>query len=212
MFENEFKIEDLCTGTFSDNLDRLGFKHQIASGFQRNQRLTRFIGRARTVMIELNDAADENLATGLKYFETLGKGDVIVVAGNGPYAYFGQMMSRLCMRQGIEGVVIDGMSRDSIFTNDKCILPIYSKGYTPVDIKGRGQVKAVDIPIIVDGIIVSPGDLVFADTDAVCFVPRVCEDELEKMVRKEIQEEKKRVALINNGASVDEILSSVDSF
>ncbi len=212
MFENEFKIEDLCSGMFSDNLDRMGFKHQIASGFQRNQKLTRFIGRARTVMIELDGAEDENLLTGLEFFETLGKGDVIVVTGNGPYAYFGQMMSRLCMRQGIEGVVIDGMTRDSIFTNDKCSLPIYSRGYTPVDIKGRGQVKAVNIPIVVDGIIVSPGDLVFADTDAVCFVPRICEDELEKMVRKEIQEEEKRVALINNGASVAEILSNVDSF
>lgn len=212
MFEHEFKIEDLCSGTFSDNLDRMGYKNQIASGFQHNRRLTRFIGRARTVMIELNDAADENLSAGLSYFETLGKGDVIVVAGNGPYAYFGQMMSRLCMRQGIEGVVINGMTRDSIFTTENCSLPIFSKGYTPVDIKGRGQVKAVNVPILVDGIIVSPGDLVFADTDAVCFVPRVCEDELEKMVREEIREEAKRVALINNGASVAEILSSVDSF
>lgn len=212
MIEKEFELKDLCSGIFSDNLDRMGYRHQIASGFQCNQKLYRFIGRARTVSIELTDTDDENLATGLQFFEKLGKGDVVVVSGNGPYAYFGQMMSRLCMRQGIEGVIIDGMSRDSIFTKDNCPLTILSKGYTPVDIKGRGHVKEVDVPIVVDGITVTPGDLVFVDTDAACFVPPCCEEKLEEAIRREISEEEKRIALINSGATVAEIMSNVDSF
>lgn len=213
MFENDFDIKDLCSAMFSDNLDRLGYRHNVASGFHRNHQFVRFIGRVRTVLIELTDTDDENLAEGLHFFEKLGKGDVLVVSGNGPYAYFGQMMSRLCMRQGIEGVIIDGMTRDSLFTNsEECPLPILSRGYTPVDIKGRGRVKMVDVPIVVEGIEVTPGNLVFADTEAACFVPPCCEEAMKKAIHNEIREEEKRVALINRMATVDEIMAQVRTF
>ena len=209
---NAMNIQQLCSGLFSDTMDALGYKRQIISGFSRNQRIVRFMGRARTVLIETLETDDENIKTGLGFLEKVGRGDVLVVEGSSEFAYFGEMMTRLSIRQGIEGVVIGGLTRDTVFTHDNCPLPILAKGYTPVDIKGRGRVQAVDVPIKIDGIQVSNGDLIFADNDAVCVVPGVIEDVVLKAVYKEAKEEARIVELIDGNASVEEMLRVVKSF
>jgi regulator of RNase E activity RraA len=205
-------IKNLCSGLFSDNLDKMGLRQQIASGFSRNQKILRFIGRARTVLLETIETPDENINLGLSFLGSLKKGDVLIVAGSGKFAYFGEMMSRLSIRQGIEGVVIDGMTRDSVFTHDECSLQIVSKGYTPVDIKGRGRVQAVDAAVIIGGITVEPHDLIFVDNDAVCIVPKNAEQELWAMIEKDIAEEKRIVDLISSCVSVEDLLKQVKSF
>lgn len=211
MLENKFDIKDLYSGLFSDGMDRLGYRNQIISGFQRNQKLLRFMGRVRTLEIEIGDIEDENLPLTLNFIESLKEGDVLVIKGC-KYAYFGEMMTRLCLRQKIEGVVIDGTTRDTMFTHDDCPLPIVARGYSPQDIKGRGRVKAVDIPIEINGIKLEPGNLVFVDNDAVCVVPKELEEKLEEDIANGIKEEEKIVSLVNGGAPVSEILKKIKTF
>lgn len=211
MIESKFNIKELYSGLFSDGMDRLGYRNQIISGFQRNQKLLRFMGRVRTLEIETGEIEDENLSLTLKFIESLNKGDVLIIKGC-EHAYFGEMMTRLCLRQGIEGVVIDGTTRDTMFTHDNCSLPIVAKGYSPQDIKGRGRAKAVDVPININGVKIEPGNLVFVDNDAVCVVPGELEEKLEKDIANGIKEEEKIVSLINGGASVDEILEKIKTF
>lgn len=211
MFEKIFDLKDLYSGLFSDGMDRLGYRNQIASGFERNQKLLRFMGRVRTIEIETGDIEDENLALTLNFIDSLKKGDVLVIKGC-EHAYFGEMMTRLCMRQGIEGVVIDGITRDTMFTHNYCSLPIVAKGYSPQDIKGRGKAKAVDVPIEINGISLKPGNLVFVDNDAVCIVPEEIEDKLAEDIKQGIEEEEKIVSLIDSGASVSEILKKIKTF
>ncbi len=211
MIENRFDIKDLYSGLFSDGMDRLGYRNQIISGFQRNQKLLRFMGRVRTLEIETGDIEDENLSLTLNFIESLNKGDVLVIKGC-EHAYFGEMMTRLCLRQGIEGVVIDGTTRDTMFTHDNCSLPIVAKGYSPQDIKGRGRAKAIDIPIEINGIKIEPGNLVFVDNDAVCVVPKELEKKLEDDIYNGIKEEEKIISLINSGAPVSEILEKIKTF
>ena len=211
MIEKKFDIKDLYSGLFSDGMDRIGYRNQIASGFQRNQKSVRFMGRVRTLEIETGDIEDENLSLTLNFLETLKEGDILVIKGC-EYAYFGEMMTRLCMRQGIEGVVIDGITRDTMFTHDNCPLPIVARGYSPQDIKGRGRAKAVDVPIEINGIKLEPGNLVFVDNDAVCIVPPEIEDKLEEDISNGIKEEEKIVSLIDEGVPVSEILKRIKTF
>lgn len=211
MLENKFDIKDLYSGLFSDGMDRLGYRNQIISGFQRNQKLLRFMGRVRTLEIEMGDIEDENLPLTLNFIESLKEGDVLVIKGC-KYAYFGEMMTRLCLRQKIEGVVIDGTTRDTLFTHDNCPLPIVARGYSPQDIKGRGRAKAVNIPIEINGIKLEPGNLVFVDNDAICVVPKELEKKLEEDIANGIKEEEKIVSLVNGGAPVSEILKKIKTF
>lgn len=210
---HKIDINDLCSGLFSDVMDKMGHQRQIILNMYRNQPAVNFIGRARTVLIETGDTADENIRMGLSFLGSLGRGDVLFVKGSSRFAYFGELMTRLSVRQGINGVVIDGLTRDTNYTfRDDVKLPVLAKGYSPVDIKGRGFVKSTDEMAVTDGVKITPGDLVYADNEAVCIIPRRIEKEVMCRVREKIQEEKKIITFINSGMSVRELLESVTEF
>lgn len=206
-------IQELCSGLFSDVMDRLGYRKQIITGMQRNNPLISFMGRARTVSIRAMETDDENIRMGLSFLETVGEGEVLIVNGSDQFAYFGEMMTRMSMRNHIEGVVINGMTRDTNYTHRSDVtLPILAKGYSPVDIKGRGRVEAVDIGIIVDGVEIYPGNLIYADNEAICVVPREIEAEVLIKVKEKMDEEKHIVEWLDKGISVKDLLERVKEF
>lgn len=208
----DINLSNLNSGMFSDSLDKMGWRHQVVSGFQSNIRRPKMLGRARTVQLETMATDDENITTGLGFIEKLSPGDILVVAGSDEFAYFGELMTRLSVRQGLGGVLINGLTRDSdyTFTTDK--LGILFKGLTPVDIKGRGRVKAVDIPVEIGGVTVQPGQWMFADSDAAVFLPDDVLEELEKRVHRSVADEADIIAKINAGASVADILADHKEF
>lgn len=209
----EFDTQKLCSGLFSDVMDRLGYRKQIITGMQRNNLLVSFIGRARTVSIRAEDTDDENIRMGLSFLDTVGKGEVLVVNGSERFAYFGEMMTRLSMRNQIEGIVINGMTRDTNYTHQSDVtLPVLAKGYSPIDIKGRGRVEAVDIGITIDGVGIYPGNLIYADNEAVCVVPEHIEAEVLAKVKEKMDEENRIIEWIGSGMSVKNLLERVDEF
>ena len=56
--------------------------------------------------------------------------------------------------------------------------PVFHAGIRPLDSKGRGRVMAIDVPVRCGGVLVRPGDLIFADFDGVVVIPRHVEDEV----------------------------------
>jgi regulator of RNase E activity RraA len=210
--EHHMDIDKLFSGMFSDVMDSLGYKHQIITGFQRNQSLLKFIGRARTLKIESLDTDDENIKTGLGFLAEIERGEVLIVQGSKEFAYFGELMTRLSLRQGIEGIVIDGLTRDTNFTHDNCKLPILAKGYSPVDIKGRGRVSFVDVPVVIEGVMVNKGDLIFADNEAVCVIPEKIEKTIIALIEEKKREEKQVIQLIESGISIPDLLKQVKEF
>lgn len=205
-------INKLCSGLFSDSLDDLGLKKQVINGFLSNKMPFRFMGRARTVKIETIETKDENIKTGLTFIGSIKEGEVLLVEGSSEFAYFGEMMTRLSIRQGVRGVIIDGLTRDTIFTHDNCQLPVIARGYSPVDIKGRGRVSEVDVKINIGHQEVEPGDLIFADSDAVVVIPKEVESDLLKLINQRIAEEERIVNLIDDGVTIEQLLQSVKEF
>jgi regulator of RNase E activity RraA len=59
--------------------------------------------------------------------------------------------------------------------------PVFAGGVAPLDSKGRGQIMSTDVPVICDGVMVSPGDLVVGNADGVVVVPQ--EYELDVMAK-----------------------------
>ena len=122
-------------------------------------------------------------------------------------------MTKLSSRNHIEGVIINGLTRDTNYTHrEDVMLPVLAKGYSPVDIKGRGRVEAVDVEIEIDGVKICPGDLVYADNEAVCIVPKQIETEVAEKIREKLEDEIKITELIESGISVEELLEKVTEF
>ena len=97
-------------------------------------------------------------------------------------------MSTVAKMHGAAGCICDSMIRDC-----KKILelgfPVFYQGIRPLDSMGRGKVMAYDVPIRCGGILVHPGDLIFADLDGVVVVPRDLEDQVFERAAKKVDKE-----------------------
>ncbi|MEO1679112.1 MAG: RraA family protein [Pseudomonadota bacterium] len=208
VFESLFgtdNLEEYVSGVFSDELDKLGWREQVSSGWQINAPRHRLFGRVRTLKLETIETDDERIGMGLGFLASLSPGDVLVVEGSMDYAYFGELMTRLSVEIGLAGAVIDGLTRDTFYTQTAS-LPVFARGYSPKDIKGRGRVQETDGEVNVDGRTLRTGDYVFGDSDALVFVPEGVMGDLRPKVLEAIQDEATIKRRIAEGQSVAEIL------
>ena len=203
-------LEQLFSGMFSDELDKMGYRDQVILGMKLNNGL-KLYGKAKTILIKEVETDDENIRMGLGFLGTLDEGDILCVQGSNQFAYFGELMTRLSTRQGIGGVVIEGLTRDSHYTKE-ATLPIYASGYSPKDIKGRGRVDSTNTPIAIQNIVIQPGDYIFGDSDGVVVIPQDIHDELEQRLENVLMNENNIKADIRAGQTVEYILNTYKEF
>ena len=86
--------------------------------------------------------------------------------------------------------------------------PVWSRGASPVTGKWRIETTAINVPVTICGITVSPGDLVVADEVGVCFVPSARAAEVLAVVKTLVRYEDERMAQINAGASVVDLANA----
>ncbi|MEO5891807.1 MAG: RraA family protein [Ferruginibacter sp.] len=175
--------EQTYVAAICDILDELGYRnqamHQRLRPLLPDMRNCGFIGRARTfAWKEVDTVGDDPYDLEIEAMDSLKKGDVVVHSTdfNGTNAPWGELMSTIAMQKGVTGCVCDSQVRDCIKIIDMNF-PVYYAGIRPLDSKGRGLVIAYDVPVQCGGVLVHPGDLIFADFDGIVVIPKEVDEE-----------------------------------
>ena len=137
----------------------------------------RIVGEAFTV--EGHDIArvgwDEGIVrmrSYLEVFERLTPDSLLVsTTPGGKVGHFGELTANSARAHGCVGVILDGNLRD-IEGLREIGFQVFYRDLSPLNGIGRWEMISSLQPIDIGGVVVSPGDIVFAEFDGILVVPR----------------------------------------
>jgi 4-hydroxy-4-methyl-2-oxoglutarate aldolase len=151
------------TATVHEALGRRGF---VGADVRPIQQGARIAGSSVTVSSQAGDNLMVHAAV-----EVCGPGDVLVVTTTAPSSHgmVGELLASSLATRGVVGLVIDAGVRDTAELR-ALGFPVWARY-----VSCQGTVKAtpgsVNIPVVLGGVVVAPGDVVCADDDGVVVVP-----------------------------------------
>ena len=131
-------------------------------------------------------------------------GDIVVIDGVARISNMGGISAQTAKRQGEVGAIVFGGVRDLAHSR-RVGYPIWASEITPVTGKWRIETIEINSEIVVAGIRVAPGDIVFADDTGVCFIPRARAAEVLEMARQKSAAEEAKCAAIDRGVPVADL-------
>ena len=192
----------LYTGVICDTLDELGYRNQA---MRENIRpLTpvvaeNFVGRAKTLLsVDVYNVPENPYELEIKALDSIKSNEVVVAGTNQSVnnGLWGELLSTAAKLRGANGAVIDGLVRDTKKIYE-LQFPVYCAGIKPVDSRGRGRVVDFDCPVNAGGVLVNPGDIVFADCDGIAVIPAALFEEVaSRAISKVERENSSRIELL----------------
>jgi 4-hydroxy-4-methyl-2-oxoglutarate aldolase len=147
--------------------EAIGRRGYLGPGIRPVQPDARIAGTALTVVCWPGDNLMLHVAV-----EQAKAGDIIVVTTTSPSSdgFFGELIATSLRAHGVRGIVMGAGLRDTRELRDM-EFPAWT-----ASVSAQGTVKetpgAVNVPVVIGGVTIRPGDAIVADDDGVCAVPR----------------------------------------
>jgi len=187
----------VSTPNLADAMQKRGVIHGLTPRIRHG---TKLVGIALTVK-----TVDGDWAKPVEAIDRARPGDVIVIdAGGGPTAVWGELASHSCVAKGIAGVVIDGTVRD-LDTILEIGFPCFSRHVAPHagEPKGHGEIGA---EIECGGQTIRTGDWIVGDESGLVVVPREVAVEMANRALDVLERENRIREEIKRGGTLSSVL------
>ena len=164
----------------SDAMEKLTGRRMYLSHRMHPIFTSKFAGIALTVKLKKEENKDPDALSGMLAAIDQGGANsvyVMVVEDGADVAGMGGLMGTAMQARNFSGAVIDGGVRDTAYLR-KIGFPVYSLGEVPSTSVGHYRFAGANIPVDCDGVSISAGDIVTADSDGVVIVPRANAEEV----------------------------------
>ena len=170
----EMMRSSFYSAVVSDALDALGYPRQsprvplapLTTG-------SVLVGYCKTTLWEEMQGKDPSpYELELQAVDECQPDDVLIAAAAGSMrsGIWGELLSTAAGNRGCIGVIVDGAVRD-VEKMTAMGFAVFARGTSVYDSQDRQRVSAIDVPVEIDGVRFSSGDLVIADRDGVVVVP-----------------------------------------
>lgn len=210
---NLTEIKDsLYSGILCDVLDGLGYRNQaISNAIYSLTEDTVIFGPAFTsIGTQVYSMPENPLIAQTRVVDQLGKGEIYVLVTRGEYncAVFGELFATAINQRGGAGVLLDAYARD-IKQLKAMDFPLFYRGKNPKTSKGRCEINECQIPVIMDGVTIHPGDYIFGDCDGVVIIPKdLIEEVLDRAFALIKDEDRVRDGLLS-GDSLEKVYTEI---
>lgn len=167
-------FQSVATASVADAVDKVcGKRGYLDEAIKPRINDKRVVGPAVTV-VEV--ATDEFLPPqhALDLIDEAEAGSVICIAisGEADVAVWGGLMTAGAFANEHVGAVLDGGVRDIAEIRRDYDFPVFSRSISPGTTLGRHKTVASQVPAMIGGVMIHPGDIIVADIDGVVVVPR----------------------------------------
>ena len=200
--------EQLYVAVVSDVLDSMGYLDQAMRAELRPlEPHMRVIGRAHTLLAtDVYERAEHPYDVEIDAVDALKPGDVMVACTNGSTrtCLWGELLSTAAMARGATGCIIDGHTRDALKIKEMGF-PLFCTGFRPVDSSYRSSVIAYGVPVVVGGVRIEPGDIIFGDFDGIVVIPKAILPEAVTRAAEKVESENHTRDMLREGALLREV-------
>jgi 4-hydroxy-4-methyl-2-oxoglutarate aldolase len=116
-------------------------------------------------------------------------GEVLVLTSEepAPVALVGELLATQALSHGVAGLLVDGAVRD-LEELAELGLPVWAR-FVRAQGATKGEVGRLDVPVVVGGAAIAPGDLVVMDGDGAVAIPAARTGEVLRLARERCDRE-----------------------
>jgi regulator of RNase E activity RraA len=200
------RLAALDSCAISDALDSLGLPPAVV-GLPPLSVVKPIFGPVKTVKLAAGKPQHSPRHLCTAAIESAARGDVIVIEHSSGVecAGWGGVLSVGAQVNGVEGVVIDGPARD-IDEARTLGFPVYGRSAISRTARGRAYEIDFNCEIRIGDVRVVPGDVVFADSSGVVFLPTAQVEEIVRRAQRIAERERLMVQALRAGDRITEVV------
>ena len=202
----------LYSGIICDVLDGMGYRNQaLSNAIAGLTEDTVIFGPAFTsIGTQVYSMPENPLIAQTRVVDQLGEGEIYVLVTRGEYncAVFGELFATAINQRKGAGVLLDAYARD-IKALKEMDFPLFYRGTNPKTSKGRCEINECQIPVVMDGVTINPGDYIFGDCDGIVIIPKDLIEEVLDRSFALIQDENRVRDGLLSGDSLEKVYTEI---